>query len=631
MNQTTVQSSVIQLPTDPTIQDTIVQELDIQEKIVNDDHDKKPTKIKKPTKKRKTYKELVVQEPTIQESTDKHGTDDGVENEIDGKIDEQSSQETISKQPNYILQYFIFDNTEYDVDIIWEKGNPLFKAADIGKILDIQNIHTSIKNFDEDEKTLRQAYTLGGEQNVVYLTQHGVYRLTLNSKKPIAKHFKKWVFQVIDEINLAGRYEIEGNFRKELEQKDKRIKQSDHIAIINANHGKNIVYLGRIKKIGDKWLIKMGSTNTIKTRVTELIENFGSMEFFFVVECPLNRNYEQFLRKHHFIAPFAYNEPINEKGNTSIEVFLVTEYEIERMQNVIRNKQNLLKFQNNVLTAPPEDIQDIKTELKETKEVLKTLTETIIGQKIAEKEKKELFEITTDVRKHTQGKGPKIQRYSADGKTLLETYESFTFASRDNKVDNATRPQMNRAIKGNFVYKGFRWANLKRNMSDDHVQILNPTAVNTKNVKKGYVAMLNLDQTKIVNVFADQKTASEDRHFSSSSSICNAINRKSQSSGHYFKMWFDCSDELKNAYLKENKLPDRLATRNSIRVKQLDKDGNVKIFSSVQEVQKLFGVGRARLKEAIENDNILRGYKWSWFDDKKNTDKNTTENDDSNK
>jgi hypothetical protein len=286
------------------------------------------------------------------------------------------------------------------------------------------------------------------------------------------------------------------------------------------------------------------------------------------------------------------------------------------------------------LTAPQEDIQDIKTkletnnkELKETKEAIKALTETITGQKIAEKEKPELFEITPDVRKHTQGKGDKIQRYSADGKTLIETYESFMFVLRDSKLDNPSCPQLKLAIKNNSLYKGFRWAKLKRNMPNNHDQTLNSTAVNTKNVKKGYVAMLNLDQTKIVNVFADQKTAAEDRHFSTSSSICNAINRKSQSGGHYFRMWFDCSDELKNAYLKENKLPDRKASVNSKCVKQLDKDGNVKIFSSIQEVQKLRNVGRRKLEEAIEHNFVLRGFKWSWVnDDKKKTIENTIKN-----
>jgi hypothetical protein len=34
-----------------------------------------------------------------------------------------------------------------------------FKASDIGKVLDIVNIRTSIINFDEDEKVVRTTYS----------------------------------------------------------------------------------------------------------------------------------------------------------------------------------------------------------------------------------------------------------------------------------------------------------------------------------------------------------------------------------------------------------------------------------------------------------------------------------------
>lgn len=50
----------------------------------------------------------------------------------------------------------------------------------------------------------------------------------------------------------------------------------------------------------------------------------------------------------------------------------------------------------------------------------------------------------------------------------------------------------------------------------------------------------------------------------------------------------------------------------AIRVQQIDKDGNVKVFPSVQEVQKLFSVSRRTLTEAIDHDIVLRGYKWNW-------------------
>lgn len=79
------------------------------------------------------------------------------------------------RQPIDILNYFIFDNTEYDLDIIWKNGKPHFRASDIGKVIGLKKIHNSIATFDSDERGSHEILTPGGIQNVVYLTQAGVY------------------------------------------------------------------------------------------------------------------------------------------------------------------------------------------------------------------------------------------------------------------------------------------------------------------------------------------------------------------------------------------------------------------------------------------------------------------------
>lgn len=473
MNQTTVQSSVIQLPTDPTI-----QELVIQEKIVNDDHDKKPTKIKKPTKKRKTHKES-----TIQESTDKHGVEDGAEDEIDGKIDEQSSQNTISKQPNYILQYFIFDNTEYDVDIIWEKGKPLFKAADIGKILDIQNIHTSIKNFDEDEKVIRQVHTFDGTQQVAYLTQYGVYRLTLDCDKPIAKHLKKWVFQVTDEIN---------NLKEE-----------------------------------------------------------HSNKVFLMNETPPNvQSLNGVLQNIHKISSLLSNID-------------------ERLQNAETSKQNT--------TTEIQPFQEGKRHKSNVK------------------------------------RGDKIQRYSPDGKTLIKTYSSIIDATRDPELGpNGCNNAIKNAIENNTIYRRYRWAYLTRDKPDNEFQKIEPTYEDAIQVNTGFVAMLNLRKDKIVAVFANQKAAAEDRKFINGAPISRAIRQETQSGGHYFKLWHECSPDLKNKYLEKNNLPEVATSSQMKGIIQIGADGTEKKYANITQVTNQFHIGRKTLFDAIEHEYLLQGFKWKF-------------------
>lgn len=517
-------------------------------------------------------------------------------------------QENTRKRPLNILRHFVFDESEYEVDIIWENDNPLFRASDVAKIIDIKDIHTSVANFDGDEISRRSMPTPGGIQNVLVLTDIGLYRLLFNSRKPIAKRFQKWVANVIREIQQTGRYEAD-DLHKKLKKENKRADESEHNALISAFHRKNVVYFGKIREIQGKVLMKIGSTYDIKRRAGELIEQFGSISFFFVVECALFRNFEQFLRNHRMICPHAFTKSINEDNDKSNEVYLMTLDEIERAKEVA--KRNLPKYRTSFIVAPPEDIREIKEKLDQQEESMRKLTEVVLGKQEAQKKEENLFEVQTDIRTHTQGKGDKIQRYSPDGKQLLETYASYMDALRDDKIDSPSRAQMKLAAEGNYVYKGFRWARLDRELPDDTVQELDETT-KTKTVRKGLVAMLNLKQTEIVKVFGNQKEAAADREFSSCAAISAAIKRGSQSGGHFFKMWFDCPEELKAAYLEINDLPDRILTGKAMKVQQTDQHGNTKIFPCIQDVQKEYGVGRTKLQEAITNGIPLRGFLWSW-------------------
>ena len=76
-----------------------------------------------------------------------------------------------------------------------------FKASDIGRALNLKNIAVSIQHYDEDERVIRKAYdTTNREQDTIFLTSQGVYRLLYNSKKEIAKKFRKWAGNILDDI-----------------------------------------------------------------------------------------------------------------------------------------------------------------------------------------------------------------------------------------------------------------------------------------------------------------------------------------------------------------------------------------------------------------------------------------------
>ena len=56
-------------------------------------------------------------------------------------------------------------------------------------------------NFDEDEKVVRTTYSSNsGNPDTIFLSSQGVYRLLYNSKKEIAKKFRKWAGNILDNI-----------------------------------------------------------------------------------------------------------------------------------------------------------------------------------------------------------------------------------------------------------------------------------------------------------------------------------------------------------------------------------------------------------------------------------------------
>ena len=99
---------------------------------------------------------------------------------------------------------------------------PLFVATDVCSILGLGNASLAINGnptrgddgLDDDEKGIYSVETEGGRQNMLCVTEAGLYSLIFKSRRPEAKAFKKWVTsEVLPAIRKHGRYEIEQQAR----------------------------------------------------------------------------------------------------------------------------------------------------------------------------------------------------------------------------------------------------------------------------------------------------------------------------------------------------------------------------------------------------------------------------------
>ncbi len=539
-----------------------------------------------------------------------------------------------------ILKSFVLDGTEHKINILWDNDKPLFRASEIAKVLDIKDVHTSLRNFDNDEKGRRKMPTLCGDQEILYLTEQGVYRLLMRSNKPIARPFQKWVCDILVSIRETGKYELQkeieqikeeteikiNKIKEESEEKIRllnqeaekyklRINNAENNALIDSFNNKYVVYFGKIRDFdNERSLIKIGSTKCIKSRIIGLREEFGSMTLFKIFECGTNEQFEKFLHKHKDIAKYAYKDIVyNDK--TSTEVFLMNDDQIQRALNIAIHNVYLFRNENRMKNLF--ELEKIRLEYAKTKVELENIKNKSSKGDISDDEDisadylPESYLPIIDDKIIKQTKGDKIQRYSSDGKTLIKTYSSIIEVSRDTTIPETSRNCILEASKNNTLYKNYRWKSLDRKLSDDTIQILEPTN-KTIQVNIGFVAMLNLEKNKIIRVFMDQKEAGEDRKFKSGAPISKAIKLGTQSGGHYFMMWHNCSTELQEEYLSREKLPNKRINGSKIQIQKINPVTNeiIKEYTSINDVIKEHKISRLTLNKCIDNNLLRDGFYW---------------------
>lgn len=102
----------------------------------------------------------------------------------------------INEQEIFGKQFRIFGDTE----------NPLFLAKDVADWIEHSAVHMMLKKVDDDEKVRNIVSTLGGNQEAWFLTEDGLYEVLMQSRKPIAKKFKREVKQILKSIRKHGIY-----------------------------------------------------------------------------------------------------------------------------------------------------------------------------------------------------------------------------------------------------------------------------------------------------------------------------------------------------------------------------------------------------------------------------------------
>lgn len=88
-----------------------------------------------------------------------------------------------------------------------DDGNPWWVAKDVCDILGLTDPFKATQNLDDDEKGTKKIRTPGGEQEMIAVSESGLYTLIIRSNKPEARPFRKWVTsEVLPAIRKTGAY-----------------------------------------------------------------------------------------------------------------------------------------------------------------------------------------------------------------------------------------------------------------------------------------------------------------------------------------------------------------------------------------------------------------------------------------
>lgn len=103
----------------------------------------------------------------------------------------------------------LFQNAGFKVRVLIRDNEPWFVAKDVCDCLELGNVSQTCSRLDDDERGIISNDTPSGKQEMLIVSEPGLYSLIGSSKKQEAKAFKRWVnHEVLPSIRKTGSYSV---------------------------------------------------------------------------------------------------------------------------------------------------------------------------------------------------------------------------------------------------------------------------------------------------------------------------------------------------------------------------------------------------------------------------------------
>ena len=114
-----------------------------------------------------------------------------------------NSSVVLAAQPSEIGVISTSNLLGRNINVYGSVENPFFLAKDVADWLELSNVSDMISRVDEEE---RSKFNLGRQGETWFLSEDGLYEALLQSRKPIAKQFKKGVKDILKQIRRTGSF-----------------------------------------------------------------------------------------------------------------------------------------------------------------------------------------------------------------------------------------------------------------------------------------------------------------------------------------------------------------------------------------------------------------------------------------
>lgn len=473
-------------------------------------------------------------------------------------------------------------NTDFviDFDNVWQWLGFTQKANAKRLLENKLTLDSEYKRFlfpKEEQKTGRG----GHNKEVFMLTINAFKRLCLkaDTKKADQIHeyyikLEETLHQAINEESNELRLQLEqvkNNIIKTEEKSKKTIDQLTkekaltHQTILLKQYATSgpLVYIVKVKTFETgEYILKIGeSRRGVEARFNEHKTKYTEALLLDCFSVKRSKDFEFFLHNHSEICVSRVTDlPGHE---TEKELFLIgktlsygvliniiktnigqfNEIDYQKIKDDIELIKNILSNQHQ---------QQIVSETDTIKQLMESQTLLINKLISLEKTNKEIIDrlnslqtrTTTNFETPLPTVGPRLQKISPDTLQIIKVYESVSECMREDS--KYKRPSIHKAIQENTIYNGFRWMYIDRELDPNIIVNLQPTK-QTRPQNLGYIAKLDSNKTKIINVYIDRKTAATQNGYSNSG-LDAPVKSGNITNGNYYVLYDGCEDNLKAAF-----------------------------------------------------------------------------------